>query len=200
MGKLTQGSQRRAREGERVAGWEFCGISQFGPTVVSGISSDCICAIRLGLDDGDQSQLTVIGVYLPCSEKGMDTYQDHLVELKRVISDSSMLGAVSILGNLNANLDQLGGIRGVNVHGVLLNDMLHRCHLNTISLGSVASPWYTYISDNKQTKVDYIITDKEATSRLSHCETRQMEVLNTSDHLPLVAEMIYTQVPQEAPT
>ena len=31
MGKLTQGSQRRALEGEGVVGWEFCGISHLEP-------------------------------------------------------------------------------------------------------------------------------------------------------------------------
>ena len=87
------------------------------------------------------------------------------------------------------------------MQGVLLNDMLHRCYLNTISLGSAASGLgYTYISGNIQTTVDYIIADKEATSMLSYCQTRPMEDLNTSDHLPLIAEMIYAPVLEEAPT
>ena len=35
---------------------------------------------------------------------------------------------------------------------------------------------------------------------LSHCQTRLMEDLNTSDNLPLVAEMMHAAVPAEAPT
>ena len=56
---------------EESSGGRGCGgvgvlwHKSFGATVVSGILSDRICAIRLRNDDGDRSQLTVIGVYLP---------------------------------------------------------------------------------------------------------------------------------------
>ena len=114
-----------------------------------------------------------------------------------------MLGAVIVLGDFNVHLGQLGGVRGVgetNVQGVLLNDMLSRCHLNTVSLGSVVSgPCYTYISGDKRTTVDYILADEEATSMVSCCQTCLMEDLNTSDHLPLVAEVMHAAVPADAP-
>ena len=78
--------------------------------------------------------------------------------------------------------------------------MLSRCHLNTVSLGSVAfSPRYTYISGDKRTTVDYILADEEATSMLSCCQTCSMEDLNTSDHLPLMAKMMHAAVPTDAP-
>ena len=110
-GKADSRLTEESSGGRGCGGVEVLWHKLFGATVVSGISSDRICAICLRIDDGDRSQLTVIGVYLPCSDKGMDTYQDHLVELERVISDSSVLGAVIILGDFNAHLGQLGGIR-----------------------------------------------------------------------------------------
>ena len=53
---------------------------------VDGISSDRICAIRFAIDDGDKSLLTIIGVYMPCLDQGIECYKQHLFELERVIS------------------------------------------------------------------------------------------------------------------
>ena len=47
--------------------------------------------------------------------------------------------------------------------------------------------------------MDYILADEEATSMLSCCQTRSMEDLNTSDHLPFMAEMMHAAVPADAP-
>ena len=82
-----------------------------------------------------------------------------------------------VLGDFNAHLGRLGGIRGrgeTNVQGVLVNDMLTRCHLNAVSLGCAATgQHHTYmcVSDSKESIVDYIFADEEATSMLSWCRT-----------------------------
>ena len=102
----------------------------------------------------------------------------------------------------------LGGVRGsgeTNVQGVLLNDMRGRCNLNAVSLGSVAvGPCYTYASGDQKTTVDYIFADEEAISMdeeaismLSQCRTLPFEDLNTSDHLPLLADMMYVPTLEE---
>ena len=39
------------------------------------------------------------------------------------------------------------------------------------------------------TTVDYIIATMDATSMVSSCKTLPMADLNTSDHLPLIAEL-----------
>ena len=74
---------------------------------------------------------TVIGLLSPLlecichSDKGIETYQEHLAELERCISESSLLGGVMVLGDFNAHLGSLGGIRGCgdsNVQGVLVSD------------------------------------------------------------------------------
>ena len=126
-------------------------------------------------------------------------YEEHLIELERAISESSLLGSVIVLGDFNAHLGRLGGIRGrgeTNVQGVLVNDMLARCHLNAVSLGCAATgPLHTFVSSSKETTVDCILADEEATSMLSQCCTLPMEDLNTSDHLLILADMMYVPVP-----
>ena len=100
-------------------------------------------------------------------------------------------------------MGRLGGARGcgeTNAQGVLVGDLMARCHLNAISLGSVATgPCHTYESGSKRTTVDYIFADEEATSMLLRCRILPMEDLNTSDHLPLLADMMYAPVPEEDP-
>ena len=42
-----------------------------------------------------------------------------------------------------------------------------------------------------QTTVDYILADAEATSLMSGCCILSVDDLNTSDHLPLLVDMMY---------
>ena len=44
------------------------------------------------MNDGDGSVVSVIGVYLPYLDHGVDCYREHLVELERVFSKSELLG------------------------------------------------------------------------------------------------------------
>ena len=170
----------------------------FDATPITNLSSDRLCAIRFRVQNGDRSIITIIGVYLPCSDKGIETCQEHLAELERCISESSLLGGVTVLGDFNAHLGSLSGIRGCgdsNVQGVLVGDMVARCHLSAIFLCSVSSgPIYTYVSGSRQTTIDYIFADEVAASLLIQCHTLPMEDLNTSDHLPLIADMMYSPV------
>ena len=56
------------------------------------------------MDDGDRSVVSVIGVYLPCLDQGVDCYREHLVEFEHVISESELHGPVMVLGDFNAHL------------------------------------------------------------------------------------------------
>ena len=81
--------------------------------------------------------------------------------------------------------------------GHIVNDMIGRCNLNAICLGSAAvGPCYTYASGDTRSIVDYILADEEATNMLHQCRTLPFEDLNTSDHLPLIADMMYVPVPK----
>ena len=79
---------------------------------ISSISSDRICGLRIKLQRHATSEITVLGVYLPCSDMGMECYSEHLVELENLISESERLGPIVIIGDFNAHLGKLGGVRG----------------------------------------------------------------------------------------
>ena len=40
------------------------------------------------VDDGDNSLMSVIGVYLPCLDLGVVCYQEHMKELERIVIES----------------------------------------------------------------------------------------------------------------
>ena len=163
-------------------------------TPISGISSDWICGVRFTVDDGDNSLMSVIGVYLPCLDQGVDCYREHLQELERLISESRLLGPVTLLGDFNAHL---GGLESQqNVQGLLLQEIMERCELSAIYQGVLASgPKHTFCSGNVRTTVDYILMDVEAASMVTSCVTHFMDDLNTSDHLPLTASISYDACP-----
>ena len=91
---------------------------------ISSISSDRICGLRIKLQRHATSEITVLGVYLPCSDMGMECYSEHLVELENLISESERLGPIVIIGDFNAHLGKPGGVRGQgnpNQQGTLLH-------------------------------------------------------------------------------
>ena len=94
---------------------------------ISSISSDRICGLRIKLQRHATSEITVLCVYLPCSDMGMECYSEHLENL---ISESERLGPIVIIGDFNAHLGKLGGVRGQgnpNQQGTLLHQLLVRC-------------------------------------------------------------------------
>ena len=70
---------------------------------IPSISSDIICGLRIKLQRHATSEITVLGVYLPCSDMGMECYSEHLVELENLISESERLGPIVIIGDFNAH-------------------------------------------------------------------------------------------------
>ncbi len=62
-----------ARDGGRGCGgigilWH----NSISASPIPDITSDRICGIRFSMDDGDNSVMSVIGVYLPCLDQGVD--------------------------------------------------------------------------------------------------------------------------------
>lgn len=84
-----------------------------------------------------------------------------------------------VLGDFNAHLGIFGGVRGVgslNLQGILVGDLMARCNLNAVSLGSLASGLdYTYISGDTLLVTDYVFADIGATTLVSSCHTLDME-------------------------
>ena len=46
---------------------------------ITDITSDRICGIRFSIDDGDSSVMSVVGVYLPCLDQGVDCYRTPVI-------------------------------------------------------------------------------------------------------------------------
>ena len=130
-----------------------------------------------------------MGVYLPCGNLGMEVYQEQLEELERVVLESKVLDSVVVMGDFNAHLGILAGVRGQggpNMQGVLLEGVMRRCGLYAASQSEETSgPNYTYWSGEVQSTVDYILMDVVAASMASPCVVHEMQDLNTSDHLPI---------------
>ena len=80
-------------------------------TTISGCQSERISGVRFTIADGDQSVVSVIGVYIPCLDQGLDVFVKHLLELDHVVCESKLMGTVFILGDFNAHLGTLGGQR-----------------------------------------------------------------------------------------
>ena len=137
-----------------------------------------------------------MGVYLPCGNLGMDVYQEQLEELERVVLESKVLGSVAVMGDFNAHLGILAGVRGQggpNIQGVLLEGVMRRCGLYAASQSEGTSgPNYTYWSGEVQSTVDYILMDVGAASMASPCVVHEMQDLNTSDHLPISVCLSFT--------
>ena len=136
----------------------------FDVTPIGEIDSDRICGIRMRLTYPETKELTILGVYSPCADAGIEKYVQVLCELERLISEGQRLGPVLLGGDFNAHLGALGGVRGTgepNQQGVLLADLLDRCEMYAPSLSSIAKgPSYTYRrSSEVRTTVDYVLAD-----------------------------------------
>lgn len=192
-GKADSRLTETSNGGRGFGGIAILWHKKIGAIPMSDITSDRICVIHFCDPNDNRSTVSVIGVYLPCSDQGVDCYRDHLQELERIITDSILLGPVIILGDFNAHLGSLGGVRGTgnpNLQGILLSDIMDRHNLCAVSQCEWATgPLHTYVSGNSMTTVDYIIASLDATSIISSCKTLPMTDLNTSDHLPLSAEL-----------
>ena len=61
-------------------------------TPISLISSDRICGLCVKSPQPGAVDITIIGVYLPCSDMGMECYSEYLIELERIISEHQQHG------------------------------------------------------------------------------------------------------------
>ena len=70
------------------------------------------------------------------------------------------------MGDFNAHLGALGGLRGrgvANAQGLLISELMSCYSLSAVSLGSLATgPQFTYVSGNVYSTVDYVFADAGA--------------------------------------
>ena len=185
--RLTENSSQRKGCGGVGLIWK----KEIDATPISSISSDRICGIRIKSSCPSVDDITIIVVYLPCSDMGMECYKEHLIELELVVSEHQPHGPVIIMGDFNAHLGTLGGERGTgqpNQQGILLHQLIACCNLYAVSLSSLSQgPAYTFQNSVSQTTVDYVLANHGATEYIRHCYTHDSAPLNTSDHLPITA-------------
>ena len=114
----------------------------FDVTPISDIQSDRICGIRIKRTTGDsKSWISILGVYLPCLDQGMELYRDSLVELERMVVELGVVGSCDC--DFNAHLGPTWGSRAhknSNIQGALLGEVLDRCKLHAVSLGALTTP------------------------------------------------------------
>ena len=165
------------------------GLMCLSATPISSITSDRICGLCIKLLLPEPTEVTILGVYLPCADMGIECYGEHLVELENLISQRQQLGPVLITGDFNAHLGTLGGARdqgSPNQQGILLHQLLVRCNLYAVSLSPLSTgPQYTFWNSVIQTTVDYIIASHDAADYIQCCFTHEPAPLNNSDHLPI---------------
>ena len=122
---------------------------RFDVTSIGEIDSDQICGIRLRLTYLEMKELTILRVYSPGADAGIDKYVQVLWELERLINEGQRVGPVLVGGYFNAHLGALGRVRGLgepNKQGVLSADLFDRCEMYAPSLSAIAKGTsYTFV-------------------------------------------------------
>ena len=72
VGKSDKGLTESREGGRGCGGIGLLWHKSVAATPISGINSDRVCGIRCMMYDGENSLMSVIGVYLPCLELGVD--------------------------------------------------------------------------------------------------------------------------------
>ena len=75
---------------------------------------------------------------------------------------------------------------------MLWNNIISEHNLSNVSLGSLSSgATYTYSSGVNTSTIDYVLANQDAFKGISSCVTLEDHPLNSSDHLPFVARLIF---------
>ena len=155
--RLTSSSDGRGLGGIGVIWQRGLDIS-----VVHATTSDRICCVRM-THQSSNSILSVIGVYLPCQDLGIDLYRNCLTELEQLVVESKRMGPTVIMGDFNAHLGCLGGPRGFgspNIQGHLLQQHILNCDVFVATQSEYAfGPSHTLQRGDVRTTIDYIYYD-----------------------------------------
>ena len=162
--RLTSSSDGRGLSGVGVIWRRDLDVS-----VVHATTSDRICCIRI-THQSSNLILSVIGVYLPCQDLGIDLYRNCLTELEQLVMESKRMGPTIVMGDFNAHLGSLGGPRGEgspNYQGYLLQQHILKCDVFVASQSEYAfGPSHTFQRGDIRTTIDYIMMDISAARRV----------------------------------
>lgn len=118
-------------------------------SVVHATTSDRICSIRLA-EKGSGSTLTVIGVYLPCQDLGIDLYHSCLTNLEQLIRQLGPTVVTCTFGQPRRSQREWKS----KPTGFLFHQLVTRSDLYIATLADNASgPSYTYTSGETKTTI-----------------------------------------------
>ena len=120
---------------------------------ISCISSDQICGIRVKLSSSEPAELTILRVYLPCADLGLETYCKHLESL---ISEGQKPGPVLIAGDFNAHQSWVHWVVSEDKASPTCRESSQSSSLTDVSLHAVSlfslseGPLYTFWNSEVQ--------------------------------------------------
>ena len=175
-----------------------CGIALLWRKCLSGrirvveCRSDRICVIEIMKACGMIS-VFVIGLYLPHQTCKISDFNECIVELSTIITESSAKGEVIVIGDMNCHFGEEVGNRfwGQTTRNA-------KCLLNVVNANDMviidgdnnmcSGPKYTYtVHSIGKTYIDHCITSKNI-ALLTNCMVVE-DALNVSDHLPIVTKI-----------
>ena len=171
-----------------------CMIGDF-VTPLENSELDRIIEIRCDFDNCDP--LFILSVYLPSSNSTIDEFKGYLDFLWALYDLLSDKGQVLVLGDFNRDLRDTLGDKGKyppNQCGSKLLDFanyFNLCPANLLS--NCDGPLETYISDcgRHRSTLDYIFVPDCLFGNIISGKTFDMQIENTSDHLPIMLELNY---------
>ena len=164
-------------------------------TPLENIESDRIVGIRCDFDNCDP--LFILSVYLPSSNSTIDEFEEYLDFLWALYDSLSDKGHVLVLGDFNGDLGDSLGNKGKyppNQPGSKLLDFANYFNLCPANLLSNCNgPLETYIPDfgRHRSTLDFIFVPNCLLGNIISCKTFDMQIENTSDHLPVTLELNY---------
>ena len=166
-------------------------------TPLCQIQHDRICAVRIQTENS--SVINVFCIYMPA--RGCADDIDIVIDELSAILDNTEYGSYNVLcGDLNADLGKMGGPRSKKVtdnRGVALHNFMLRYDLTAVNLSDIATgPINTHHGPTGETCIDYILTPSALRENCIKCQTLDYEGLNTSDHVPICAELSIAGIPR----
>ena len=161
-----------------------------GVLEMTKIIHDRICGIRLQLDSG--GVINFFSVYLPAQGCGEDL-EVSLDDLAEIIETRDQNDINVILGDFNADIGSNGGTRGVDPatkQGRILCKFMQEYNLIASHMEQTAKgPLSTFVGPNGQSTIDFIMVSAVYSTLVIDCYVGEDEILNTSDHRPVHAEL-----------
>ena len=161
-----------------------------GVSIVSDIVLDRACAIRLQAGNG--SVFYFISVYMPAmgSSESLEASLDDVTE---VIESRETGSIITVLGDFNGDIGGAGGnrsSRAATPRGEKVMRFFDRHGLIPLNMrGGATGPVDTYQGNINGSTLDYIAVSSIIYNRPYSCCVVDWDPLNTSDHLPVKANV-----------